>query len=208
MQEVYERFAIFATKSAGIATLNELRSRSFLRTFPSAPAYIPSMALLELPHTAGCVVCGKDNPHGIGLNLKVDPDTGVVRVEYRSQPKHIGFVGIIHGGIQGLILDEAMVWAATWTGKRFCVCGEMVVRYRRSVPVGQDLHIEASVSAVRSRLIETQSSIRDAEGTLYTTARGKYVPVPIEQSEKFVQSVLIEPATSETLHALRKGFGS
>lgn len=164
------------------------------------------MPLLELPHTAGCVVCGKDNPYSLGLNLNVDPRSGVVSVEYRSQPKHIGFIGIIHGGIQGLILDEAMVWAATWTGKRFCVCGEMVVRYRRSVPVGHHLQIEASVSAVRSRLIETLSSIRDAEGTLYTTATGKYVPLPAEQSEQFAQSVLIEPATSAALHALRKGF--
>jgi len=200
------RFAVFATKSAGIATLNELRSRSFLRTFREAPAYIRDMALLELPHTAGCVVCGKDNPHSLGLNLKVDPQSGVISVKYLSQPKHIGFVDIIHGGIQGLILDEAMVWAATWSGKRFCVCGEMVVRYRRSVPVGHQLHIEARVSAVRSRLIETQSSIRDAEGTLYTTATGKYVPLPMEQSDKFANSVLIEPGTSEALHALRRGF--
>ena len=160
---------------------------------------------IELPHTAGCVVCGRDNPHGLQLSLRVDPTTGNVSTEYLSRREHIGFINIIHGGIQSLILDEAMVWAATWAGKRFCVCGELTVRYRQSVPVGQVLRIEARVDAVRSRLIETSGSIHGPDGALYTTAIAKYVPIPPDRNTAFVESMLAEPGTSEALHALRVG---
>ena len=27
---------------------------------------------MELPHTAACLVCGRDNPHGLHLHLHVD----------------------------------------------------------------------------------------------------------------------------------------
>ena len=81
------------------------------------------MPRIELPHTAGCLVCGRDNPHGLHLSLHVDPDSGIVTVDFIPLAEHIGFEGIIHGGVLATVLDEAMVWAATWAGRRFCVCG-------------------------------------------------------------------------------------
>ena len=162
----------------------------------------------ELPHTAGCVVCGKDNPHGLQLSLHVDPDSGVVTTRYLSRPQHIGFVGIIHGGVLATILDEAMVWAATWAGKRFCVCGELQVRYRQPVPVGKTMLIEAKVQAVRSRLIETTGTTISDDGVVYSTATGKYVPVPRDDNAQFVDTLIAEQATGDTLHALRAGAQS
>ena len=158
---------------------------------------------LELPHTAGCIVCGKDNPHGLQLSLHVDPESSTVTTRYLSRQQHIGFVGIIHGGVLATILDEAMVWAATWAGKRFCVCGELQVRYRQAAPVGKNLLVEAKVQAVRSRLIETTGTVTAEDGTVYTTATGKYVPVAARSNTQFVNTLIADPATSDTLHALR-----
>jgi acyl-coenzyme A thioesterase PaaI-like protein len=163
-------------------------------------------SMLELPHTAGCVVCGKDNPHGLQLSLHVDQNSGVVTTRYLSRPQHIGFVGIIHGGVLATILDEAMVWAATWSGKRFCVCGELQVRYRQPAPVGATMLIEARVRAIRSRLIETTGTISSGDCTIYSTATGKYVPVPRDNNAQFVDTLIAEQSTSDTLHALRAGL--
>ena len=159
--------------------------------------------MLELPHTAGCVVCGKDNPHGLQLSLHVDPDSGTITTRYFSQQQHIGFIGIIHGGVLATILDEAMVWAATWAGKRFCVCGELQLRYRQAAPVGKTFLIEAKVQAIRSRLIETTGTVMAEDGRVYTTSTGKYVPVPPGNNAEFVETLIADPATSATLHALR-----
>src|SRR5690348_467563 len=132
---------------------------------------------MELPHTAGCVVCGRENPHGLRLDLHVDPARGVVSTSFTPRPEHIGFVGIVHGGV-ATVLDEAMVWAATWSGRRFCVCGELTVRFRASARIGRALRIKARVDSARPKLIQTSAEARDADGELVATAVGKYVPVP------------------------------
>jgi acyl-coenzyme A thioesterase PaaI-like protein len=159
------------------------------------------MSLLELPHTRGCLVCGRDNPFGLHLHLNVDDQTGIVTCDYTPSVHHIGFEGIIHGGLLATVLDEAMVWAATWSGKRFCVCGELNVRYRHSVGVAQPVQVAATISATRSRLIETTGIIRDASGKVLVEATGKYVPVPAPRNREFVATLVPEPRTSQTLLA-------
>ncbi len=156
----------------------------------------------ELPHTPGCIVCGRENIHGLHLSFHVHNETGIVTADYTPAPHHIGFEGIIHGGVLATILDEAMVWAATWAGKRFCVCGELSVRYRQSVPVGFPLRVEARIDAVRSRLIETTGSIVDASGAVYCTATGKYVPVPPQRNRDLMQTLVAESSVATTMKTL------
>src|SRR3954453_3121893 len=62
---------------------------------------------LQLPQSANCLVCGRKNAHGIKLDLFVDKSTGVVTVEFVTQPHHVGFEGIVHGGLLATVIDEA-----------------------------------------------------------------------------------------------------
>src|SRR5438874_2955221 len=124
------------------------------------------MPLAQLPHSRGCVVCGHDNPHGLHLSFEVNPHTGEVGATFVPGPEHIGFIDIVHGGVLATILDEAMVWCATWAGKRFCVCAEMTVRFRRSARVGEHLRVAARVVSHRSRLLETEADIADGSGAI------------------------------------------
>src|SRR3954468_15305649 len=107
---------------------------------------------MELPHTPGCLACGRENPHGLHLHLHVDP-AGVVTTRFVPSEHHIGFQGVAHGGVLATVLDEAMVWAASWAGRRFCLCGEMTVRFRQPALVGMPLVIEARVEVNRSRIV-------------------------------------------------------
>lgn len=159
---------------------------------------------MELPHTAGCIVCGRDNPHGLRLSLHVAPgDDHAVRTEFRPGPQHIGFEGIVHGGLLATVLDEAMVWAATWKGKRFCVAGELNTRFRAGASPGKLLHVVAKVQSVRSRLIETVGTITDEDGRVVATGDGKYVPLNEERHRAFVETFVSEPATTEAAQLLR-----
>src|SRR3954447_15983192 len=121
--------------------------------------------MLELPHTAGCLVCGRENPQGLKLSLNVDPDTGMVTTRFTPTGDHIGFEGIVHGGVIATVLDEAMVWAATWGGRRFCVCGEMTVRFRESAGVGEEVVVTARVDLARARLVATSGDVKRVDGT-------------------------------------------
>src|SRR3954469_23549902 len=135
------------------------------------------MPTIELPHTSGCLVCGRQNPHGLHLHLHVDEASGAVETRFTPAAHHIGFVGIIHGGVLATVLDEAMVWAATWRGRRFCVCGEMTIRFRKAAEVNQPLIIRASVESARSRILQTSGQVIDRAGEVIATANGKYIPL-------------------------------
>ena len=161
------------------------------------------MAILELPHSAGCLVCGYSNPHGLHLHLHVDTDTGAVHVEFTPGEEHIGFEGIIHGGVIATIVDEAMVWAATWAGNRFCVCGEMSVRFRQSAQVGRKILITAKAGSVRAKLIQCSSEVTDDRGVL-STASGKYIPVSPDRHDAVMQTLVAEAGTVEAVKLLRK----
>ena len=166
---------------------------------------------MELPHTAGCLVCGRQNVHGLGLSLHVDEPTGAVWTQFVPRPEHIGFEGIVHGGVLATVLDEAMVWAATWAGKRFCVAGEVNVRFRRSAAVGRALRCEARVESPASkrpgtpRLIHASGTIVEVEdGAIIAEATGRYVPVTPERNRVVVATLVDEEQTAAAAGRLKE----
>jgi len=161
------------------------------------------MALLELPHTAGCLVCGRQNPIGLHLHLHVDESTGAVQTHFTPAAQHIGFEGIIHGGILATVLDEAMVWAATWGGRRFCVCGEMTVRFRKAAEVGKLLLVGAAVESTRGKMTLTSGTITEQAGDLIATAEGKYLALSDDRHQAFVATLIDESATAKAAGILR-----
>jgi uncharacterized protein (TIGR00369 family) len=163
------------------------------------------MATIELPHTEGCLVCGRQNPHGLHLHLHVNESTGEVETHFTPRAEHIGFEGIIHGGILATVLDEAMVWAATWRGRRFCVCGEMTVRFRKAAEVGKPLIIRASVESTRGKMSQTSGRVIDQAGNEIATAEGKYLALANDRHEAFVATLVDEPSTAEAARKLRFG---
>jgi acyl-coenzyme A thioesterase PaaI-like protein len=161
------------------------------------------MPLAELPHTRGCLACGRENPHGLHLDLHVDPATGAVSCSFTPRVEHIGFEGIVHGGVLATVLDEVMVWAATWSGKRFCVCGELNVRLNALATIGQPVEVRASVVQSRARLIQTDGTILDAAGNVLVTSTAKYVPLAPDKNRAFVATLVDDPQTARTAQALK-----
>jgi acyl-coenzyme A thioesterase PaaI-like protein len=162
------------------------------------------MSHLELPHTPNCLVCGRSNPHGLHLSLHVDPATGIVTTRLTPTRDHIGFEGIIHGGILATVLDEAMVWAATWSGKRFCVCGELSIRYKQSAVVGETIIVTAAIDQARKKLITTTGEVRRAaDNALLATATAKYVPLPDDRNRAFVATLVPDLQTEQSATLLR-----
>lgn len=159
---------------------------------------------MELPHTAGCLVCGRANVHGLQLSLHVHESDGEVWTQFVPRAEHIGFVGIVHGGMLATVLDEAMVWAATWHGKRFCVAGEMTVRFKNSAEVGKPVMVRARVESARSRLITAVGRIEAEDGRLIAEASGKYVPLDDERNRAFLATLVEEEGTKEAGGVLRR----
>ncbi len=139
--------------------------------FPSSVA-----AMKELPHTQSCFVCGESNP--IGFNLRSETDGRIVRMHFVPKHEHVGFAGIVHGGLIATLLDEVMVWACAVQTRRFAFCAELNVRYLEPLRPGERTVLTAElISNRRDRVFEAQAEIASESGVVFAKATGKYLPV-------------------------------
>jgi len=122
-----------------------------------------------------CFGCGDDN--SIGLHLRFTPDGGGVKASFVPAPEHQGFHDVVHGGIISSVLDEAMAWATAHAGV-WAVTGEMRVRFRRPLNIGEPTTVTARVSGARRRLVTTAAElVLDRDHLPIATASATFVKV-------------------------------
>lgn len=109
-----------------------------------------------------CFVCGPKNP--IGLKLKFTPEGKGVRAEFTPGELHQGWSGVVHGGIIGCILDEAMSYASLAAGVN-SLTARMQTRFKRPLQTGQALVITARVTRQTRKTIEAKAEMHLADGT-------------------------------------------
>lgn len=151
------------------------------------------MSTKLLPYTKSCFVCGAQNPIGLRLRFRVNGDC--VEADWTPRQEHVGFRGVIHGGISATVLDEIMVWAASVPKKRFYFAVELTVRYSKPVAVGRPLLLVGRIANDRGRVIETSGELRDAAGTVFVKATAKYMPVPDAQMGVMCEDFIADPQT-------------
>ncbi len=126
-----------------------------------------------------CFACGCDNP--VGLKLKFDWDGRTARAEFVPGEIYQGWPGIAHGAIVMALLDEAMSYAAFYSGYS-TVTGRMNARLKKPAPIGQALKLSGHVTRLNRKLIEAEAvvtanngqEIARAEGTMYIVNKNRY----------------------------------
>jgi uncharacterized protein (TIGR00369 family) len=120
-----------------------------------------------------CFGCGPANPSGLGLRF-FETDDGA-EVEYVVPADLEGAPGIVHGGIQATLLDEAMCMTAYAKAGTGVVTGELTVRYLHPVPTGTPLVVAGRITETRGRSFFIAGSIRlAAGGEELTRAQGRF----------------------------------
>jgi len=109
-----------------------------------------------------CFACGQKNP--IGLKLKFNREGKGVRAEFTPGKLHQGWSGVVHGGIIGCILDEAMSYAALYAGVN-SLTAKMQTRFKRPLQTDEPLVITARVTRQTRKLIEAEAEIHLKDGT-------------------------------------------
>ena len=128
-------------------------------------------------HDPACWGCGH-SPSGIGLPLPTEQGAELYEADFSFDERHQGGPGIVHGGLVGAALDEACGLLATWY--RFpTVTARIFVRYRRPVPINQELTVSARLSGARGRRIHVDGRLRDGDEVL-AEARAAFLHVPLE----------------------------
>jgi acyl-coenzyme A thioesterase PaaI-like protein len=134
------------------------------------------------PNSRMCFVCGIDNPIGLHLKFYTD-DEGRCIAHFRPKPEHQGYLGHLHGGIISTLLDETMgrvqvpnnVWAIT---------GRLEIKFRKPVPLDQELIIVGELTRERSRAYEARGEIRLPDGTQLVEGSGMYIRIPDDVVEQ------------------------
>ena len=136
------------------------------------------MTNLSLVDDRGCFACGKGNPDGLGLRFEY-PEPGRCRAEFVAIKKFQGWQGVLHGGIISTMLDEAMAHALGGSelggGGSGAVTAELVVRFKKPVPIGARIVLEGNVAGSNGRVVEASAEIKGESGEVLASATGKLV---------------------------------
>jgi uncharacterized protein (TIGR00369 family) len=134
-----------------------------------------------------CYGCGERNPEGLHIDFEIDGRR--VKGRFVARDVHQGFPGLAHGGIAAAVLDEAMGWAMYAAGA-WAMTARMEVRYRKSLPLREEVTVGAEVVRERGRRLEAQAEIRDSAGRLLAQANGLFMRMPEEQTRDLDASYL------------------
>jgi uncharacterized protein (TIGR00369 family) len=110
-----------------------------------------------------CFACGQKNP--IGLKLKFAWDGRVARADFTPSELHQGWAGVVHGGIITCLLDEAMSYAALFSGAK-SLTAKMQTRFKRPLQIDEPLAVTASLTKKTRRLVEAKAEVSLRDGTI------------------------------------------
>jgi acyl-coenzyme A thioesterase PaaI-like protein len=131
-------------------------------------------------HYRWCFGCGVDHPTGLHMTMIAGEGLTVSGV-FRVSEHHQGAPGLAHGGVLSSAVDE-ILGSLNWLLGGPAVTGRLEVDFRRPVPVGTDLVVNAEVAGVRGRRVYTRATGRlDGDhGPVAVTAAAIFVQVPLQ----------------------------
>lgn len=146
------------------------------RRSPFAPAPgepVPS-------HYRWCFGCGTEHPTGLHMRIVAGEGLAVVG-RFTPTEHHQGAPGLAHGGVLSTALDE-ILGSLNWLLAGPAVTARLEVDFRRPVPIGRVLYVDAEVVGVRGRKVFTRAVGRldAADGPLAVSATALFVQVPLQ----------------------------
>ena len=129
-----------------------------------------------------CFVCGEKNDLGLHAEFYETESNELVALINPSE-QHQGYPGRMHGGIAASILDETIA-RSICNGKNEQIWGvtlELKTKFRKPVPLGQELKIVGRVTSEGIRSFEGSAEIVLPNGDIAVSAEGKYLKVSIEK---------------------------
>ena len=142
---------------------------------------MPSLQDTYAPNNR-CFGCGPANDQGLRIKSFVEGDEVVA--EWRPQPHHQAFDGILNGGICGALLDCHSNWTAAYhlmkkAGAATPPCtvtADFHVTLRRPTPMDTPLKLRARVVESTDDRAVVDASL-EAGGKTTATCRGTFVAV-------------------------------
>ena len=133
------------------------------------------------PHNA-CFGCGPANEKG--LHVRSFPQGDEVVAEWKAEPHHEAFPGVLNGGIIGSLLDCHCNWTAAWhlmkqSGAATPPCtvtADYAIVLKRPTPTSGPISLKARVLSSTEDRVVVEGELW-AGGKLCDTCKGTFVAV-------------------------------
>lgn len=129
-----------------------------------------------------CFVCDPANEDGLHIEFFLDEEAGRVLAEYIPTPSHEGAPGVIHGGVVGAILDDAMAWAVNVLSGSFGLTRRGEIEYSRIVRPGSAYAVTAWISEIGKNRAATIAELRDSEDHLCCATKAEFSLISHEEA--------------------------
>lgn len=141
----------------------------------------------QQPSSKWCFVCGVENPCGLHIRFFNEGLHKVV-ARVKLSDTYQSYPGIAHGGILATILDETMGRAilANPSDQRFMFTAKMEIRYRRPVPLHEEITVRGWLDKDRGRMVLAHGEVVLADGTVAVEASATLVDIPSEQVDQML----------------------
>lgn len=129
-----------------------------------------------------CFGCGPSNPQG--LHVRSFPEGDTVVAEWKPEPHHEAFPGVLNGGIIGALLDCHSNWTAAWhlmnrAGEKHPPCtvtADYAIKLTRPTPTSGPLKLVARVASSTDDRATISAELL-AGGKVCATCTGTFVAV-------------------------------
>ena len=131
-----------------------------------------------------CFVCDPENAGGLHVPFFVEEGEERVVADYVPAPGHEGAPQIVHGGVLGAILDDAMAWAVNTLTESFGLTQRAEIEFLRAVRAGSTYAIAAWIEEADAQRAVVAAELRDQKARLCTTMRGQFSLVSREEATR------------------------
>ena len=121
--------------------------------------------------TKHCFGCGRDNPIGLKLDMKLDGDRCVAY--FKPKAEHESYGDRMHGGLTSTLLDEVMGDYVFRKAGKPAYTARLEIRFRSAIRIGETVKVEGWPEVHRGRLFIMKGKITHADGTPAAEAKAE-----------------------------------
>lgn len=128
-----------------------------------------------------CIVCGLKNDIGLKAEF-YELDNGELLGLCTPKNEHQSYPERLHGGISSALLDETIGRSlAIIEPEMWGVTIELSLKYRKPVPLNEEIKILGRVTKNNHRMFEGTGEIILKSGEVAVSAQGRYIKMPIDK---------------------------
>jgi acyl-coenzyme A thioesterase PaaI-like protein len=132
-------------------------------------------------NSSKCIVCGLQNDLGLKASF-YELENGELAAIFKPIDEHQSYPGRMHGGVSSAILDEVIGRAILIKDESMWgVTTELVLKYKKPVPLNEELKVVGRITRDTKRLFEGTGEIILKNGDVAVTAAGKYIKMSLDK---------------------------